>query len=55
MIQNEKYLVKFLRLVVAVKQSHDTVLYAANILMIIVEHTFWKFFTSNCNKLNKCL
>ena len=28
----------------AVKQSHDTVLYAANILMIIVKHTFWKFF-----------
>lgn len=33
-----------LGLMAAVKQSHDTGLYAANILMITVEHTFWKFF-----------
>ena len=44
MIQNEKYTVKLVGLMAAVKQSHDTVLYAANILMIIVENTFWKFF-----------
>lgn len=48
MIQNEKH--EWLQW-----NIHDTILYAANSLMIIVEHTFWKNFTSNCNKLNKCL